>query len=59
MNLPERLKVVPLGITANYNSGYTADSINMKNYHSALFILTFGANSGNAVMTEISMGIKH
>lgn len=51
MNLAEEYKIVPVMNTADYNAGVDGDSINMKNYHKATFILTFGAITGDAVMT--------
>jgi hypothetical protein len=46
MRLSEKYKIVGLGTSADFNAGFTADSINMENYHSAMFILTFGAITG-------------
>jgi len=48
MRLGEEKKIVPVLNSANYGAGVSMDSINMKNYHRATFILTFGAITGNA-----------
>jgi hypothetical protein len=46
MRLVEKFKVVGLGTSADFTGGFTADSINMANYHSVMFVLTFGAITG-------------
>ena len=51
MRLPEEKKIVPILNSANYGAGVSLDSINMKGFHRACFILTFGAVTGNAVLT--------
>lgn len=51
MNFPERYKVVPVMASDDINAGVDADSINMKNYHKATFILLFGTLNGDAVLT--------
>jgi len=51
MRLAEEKKIVPVLYTADYNAGVDFDSINMKNYHRATFIIGFGAITGNAVLT--------
>ncbi len=51
MNFPEKYKVVPVMASDDINAGVDADSINMKNYHKATFIMTFGTLNGDAVMT--------
>jgi len=48
MRLAENMKIVPLLNSANYGAGVSMDSINMKNYHHATIIITFGAITGNA-----------
>jgi len=50
MNLAEEKKIVPLLNTADYSAGVSMDSINMKNYHKATIILTFGAITGDSVL---------
>jgi len=47
----EKYKIVPVLNTADYNAGVSADSINMAKAHRAIFILTFGAITGDAVLT--------
>ena len=42
---------VPILYSANYGAGVDADSINMKNFHKATFIIGFGAIDGDAVLT--------
>lgn len=51
MRFPEHFKVVPVMATADYNNGVDGDSINMKNYLRATFVLTFGAITGDAALT--------
>jgi len=51
MELREKMKIVPILNTANYGDGVDFDSIDMKNYHHATVVLTFGAITGNAVLT--------
>lgn len=46
MLLAEQFKIVPLGYSADYNGGYTAESINTKNLHSLMFLLSFGGVTG-------------
>lgn len=46
MRLSEQYKVVGLGTSADFTGGFTADSINMANYHSVCFVLTFGTITG-------------
>lgn len=48
MRFAEEKKVVPILASANYGAGVTLDSINMKNFHRASIIITFGAVTGNA-----------
>jgi hypothetical protein len=49
--LAENMKIVPVLKTTDYGSGVDADSINMKGFHRCTFIMTFGAITGNAVLT--------
>lgn len=51
MLLCEQFKVIGCGYTADYNNGYTAESINTEGLHSIMYILSFGAVTGNAVLT--------
>jgi hypothetical protein len=44
--LMEGYHIIPLGYTADFNGGFTAESINTKNMHSILFLLSYGAVSG-------------
>ena len=46
MFLSEQYKIVPVMNTANFGAGLAGDSINMKNYHSATFIITFSTVAG-------------
>lgn len=46
MRLSEKYKIVGLGTSADFTGGFTADSINMSQYHSVMFVLTFGAITG-------------
>lgn len=51
MYLANRYKIIPVMNTANYNAGVDGDSINMAQGHRCTFVLTFGAITGNAVLT--------
>ena len=51
MRLAEEKKIVPLLNSADTGAGVSMDSINMKGFHRAAIIITFGAMSGNAVLT--------
>ncbi len=51
MYLANRYKIIPVMNTANYNDGVDGDSINMAQGHRWTFVLTFGAITGNAVLT--------
>lgn len=42
--------IVPVLYTADYNAGVDFDSINMKNYKRATFIIGFGAIAGDAIL---------
>lgn len=46
MNLMEGFHIIPLGYTADFNGGFTAESINTKNMHCILFLLSYGAVTG-------------
>jgi len=56
MRLGEEKKIVPILHSADYGSGVTGDSINMKNFHRATFICTFGAIAGDAIIYVYSGG---
>ena len=45
-NLMEGFHVIPLGNSADFNGGFTAESINTKNIHAILFVLSYGAVTG-------------
>jgi hypothetical protein len=51
MKFPEMYKVVPLLNSADTGAGVSMDSINMKGFHHATIIITFGAVVGDAVLT--------
>lgn len=53
MLLSEQFKVVPLGYSADFNGGWTAESINTENIHHIMFVLSYGAvgGAGAAVLT--------
>ena len=44
--LMEAYHIIPLGYSADFNGGWTAESINTKNMHSILFLLSYGAVTG-------------
>ena len=54
MNFPGKYKIVPVIKTTDYNDGVDSDSINMGKANRCTFILTFGAITGNAVLTVYS-----
>lgn len=51
MLLCEQFKVIGCGYTADYNGGYTAESINTEGLHKIMYVLSFGAVTGDAVLT--------
>jgi hypothetical protein len=53
MLLSEQFKVIGLGTSTDFNNGFTAESINTKDLHSIMFVLTYGAvgGAGAAVLT--------
>jgi hypothetical protein len=53
MLLSEQLKIVPLGYSADFNGGWTGESINCENLHHITFLLSYGAvtGAGAAVLT--------
>lgn len=54
MRMGEQKKITPLMNTADYGAGVDGDSIDMKNFHHATFICTFGAIAGDAVLKVYS-----
>ena len=46
--LMEGYKIIPLGYTADFNGGFTAESINTEGVHDILFLLSYGAVAGAA-----------
>lgn len=46
MRLSEQYKVIGLGTSADFNAGFIAESFDMTDFHSAMFVLTFGAIAG-------------
>jgi hypothetical protein len=50
MRLAEEKKIVPVAYSTDYNDGCTFDSINMKNFHRATFIIGFGVITGDAIL---------
>jgi len=59
--LAEELKIVPVMNSADVATGADCDSINMKGFHKATFIFTFGAVTTDIVITPktgISEGTK-
>lgn len=51
MKLAEEKKIAPVMALDTIGAGGDADSINMKGFHHATFIMTFGTLVGDAVMT--------
>ena len=51
--LSEKYHVVPLGNSADFNGGWTGESINCENIHKIMFVLSYGvvAGAGAAVLT--------
>lgn len=58
MRLAEQLKIVPVGNPIDLNAAATIDldSINMKNFHRATFILSFGTLAGASAALEAYSG---
>jgi len=55
MRFSENKKIVPVLLSTDINAGVDCDSINMKSYHHAAFVVLFGADlSGDAVLTLYS-----
>ena len=54
MKLAENMKIVPLLNSADTGAGVSMESINMKGFHDATIIITFGAMVGDAVLTVAS-----
>ena len=54
MKLAENMKIVPLLNSANTGAGVSMESINMKGFHSATILITFGAMVGDAILTVAS-----
>ena len=50
----ENAKIVPVMNSANVSTGVDCDSINMKGFHKATFIFTFGAVTTDIVITPKS-----
>jgi hypothetical protein len=44
--LMEGYHIIPLGTTTDFNGGFTAESINTKNIHCILYLLSYGAVTG-------------
>jgi len=56
MNLAERKKIVPVGSWEDINADYACDSINMKNFHSATFIVLIHATAVSACYIKLYSG---
>jgi len=56
MELAERFKIVPVANNADYNADYTCDSINMKNYHRATFLVQIHTMGGAALYIRVYSG---
>src|SRR3989304_3357910 len=54
--LAENFKIVPIMRTTDFTTGLSGDSINMKNYHKATFIIMFGAVAGANLVVQIFSG---
>lgn len=54
--LAENFKIVPIMNTADFSTGLAGDSINMKNYHRATFIVTLGAVAGASLVLQLYSG---
>lgn len=56
MNLGERKKIVPVGLYEDINADFACDSINMKNFHSATFIVLIHATAAAAAYVKLWSG---
>lgn len=54
MKLAETYKIVPILASEDTGAGVSMDSINMKNFHHATFIITMATIVGDAVLTIAS-----
>ena len=46
MFLSEQYKIIPCGNSADFNAGWTGESINTENLHSITYLLSYGAVGG-------------
>ena len=51
MKLAENMKIVPILASEDTGAGVSMDSINMKDFHHATFLITFATLVGDAVLT--------
>jgi hypothetical protein len=59
LHLMEGLHIIPLGNSADFNAGFTAESINTKNIHSILYLLSYGAVGGaGAAALTVKSGVS-
>jgi hypothetical protein len=56
LNLAQRLKIVPVGNYEDINADYACDSINMKNFHKAMFICLIHATAVSACYIKLYSG---
>lgn len=54
--LAENFKLVPIMNSANISTGAYSDSINMKNYHKATFLVSLGAVAGASGVLQVYSG---
>jgi hypothetical protein len=56
MDLAERKKIVPIGFYEDINADYACDSINMKNFHKATFLVAIHATTTSACYIKLYSG---
>ena len=54
--LAENYKLVPIMNSANFGAGEYSNSINMKNYHKATFLVSLGAVAGANLVLQVYSG---
>ena len=56
LNLAQRLKIIPVGDYEDINADYACDSINMKNFHKAMFVVLIHATAVSACYIKLYSG---
>ena len=56
--LTENFKLVPVMSTGDFGIALAGDSINMKNYHKATFLVSLGAVAGAGLVLQLYSGVS-